>query len=110
VCETFNTLITRGPYNQAFRRRATEGFAIDVKLQLRTLAANGLIGVKDASAYGDGLLFLYLRHGIGGRAKVTLLKSSEKDHRNLGCYDVLEGFDTTKLHPLCKHYTLSTNY
>jgi hypothetical protein len=101
-CESSNILITRGPYNQAFSRRAAagDGFAIDVKLELRTMVANGLIGVKVAGTYGDGLVFLDMRHGMETRD--TLGHSDNAGPKNpiLGCYDTPEAFDENQEMPL----------
>ena len=65
--EQNTTLVTRGPYNGMFSRRAeaisTEGFSIDVAVQLSTMLASGFIILKVLSQSGEHLITLDVRKG-----------------------------------------------
>ncbi|OBT58635.1 hypothetical protein VE04_01227 [Pseudogymnoascus sp. 24MN13] len=60
-------MVTKGPYNGMFLRRAkvpgTEGFSIDVPSQLSTLLASGFIVLKVLSLNGEHLIILDVRKG-----------------------------------------------
>jgi len=59
--ESENVLISRGPYNTLFRRRGDQGFSIDVKPEVQTLLAAGLVLVKISTVDGVGLICLDFR-------------------------------------------------
>lgn len=61
--EAENVLIAKGPYNQMFVRKGDGGFSIDVKPEIRTLMACGVIFVKVASLRGTALVCLDFRRG-----------------------------------------------
>jgi hypothetical protein len=65
--ERNTTLVTRGPYNGMFSRRAdapgSEGFSIDVAAQLSTMLASGFIILKVLSSSGEHLITLDVRKG-----------------------------------------------
>jgi len=64
--ERKTTLITKGPYNGIFQRRAQtggEGFAIDVAVDLSTMLASGFIVPKVLSQKGEHLICLDVRTG-----------------------------------------------
>lgn len=60
------TLITKGPYNGMFDRRAesgNEGFSIDVPIRLSTMLASGFVILKVLSVKGERLICLDVRKG-----------------------------------------------
>ncbi|KAH6865259.1 hypothetical protein BKA58DRAFT_472387 [Alternaria rosae] len=64
--ERDTALITKGPYNGMFERRAesgNEGFSIDVPCQLSTMLASGFIVLKVLSSKGERLICLDVRKG-----------------------------------------------
>ncbi|CAK7236698.1 hypothetical protein SBRCBS47491_009726 [Sporothrix bragantina] len=67
--ESENVLVAAGPYNKVFARRgaAGEGFKVDIKPEIRTLLAAGLVFVKVSTHHqGTALVCLDLRSGGGG--------------------------------------------
>jgi len=62
---------------------------------------NGLIAVKVSMTNGDGLVFLDLRHGIGGRAFLQQIDDSG-DEELLSCCDKPESFDEGQEIPLSR--------
>ena len=92
-CESENILITRGPYNKAFRLKDIDGFAIDVKPRCRTLIGSGVIGIKVAGHFGDRLVFMDLRHGLGGRNSIQQSDESTSKDPILAGTDIPEAFD-----------------
>jgi hypothetical protein len=68
--ERNTTLVTRGPYNGMFSRRAeaneasgSDGFSIDVAVQLSTMLASGFVILKVLSSSGEHLITLDVRKG-----------------------------------------------
>ena len=64
--ERDTTLITKGPYNGMFDRRAesgNEGFSIDIPVHLSTMLASGFIVLKVLSVKGERLICLDVRKG-----------------------------------------------
>lgn len=64
--ESETVLVSRGPYNKMFTRReghSSGGFSIDIKPEVRTLVAAGLILVKVSMQDGSALVCLDLRRG-----------------------------------------------
>lgn len=64
--ERNTTLITKGPYNGMFERRAesgNEGFSIDIPIQLSTMIASGFVVLKVLSVKGERLICLDVRKG-----------------------------------------------
>ncbi|KAK0109762.1 hypothetical protein ONS95_002438 [Cadophora gregata] len=67
--ERNTTLITKGPYNGMFDRRAesgSEGFSIDVPIQLSTMIASGFVILKVLSVKGERLICLDVRKDQNG--------------------------------------------
>ncbi|KAL1895443.1 hypothetical protein Sste5346_005249 [Sporothrix stenoceras] len=67
--ESENVLVAAGPYNKVFARRgaAGDGFKVDIKPEIRTLLAAGLVFVKVSTHHeGTALVCLDLRSGGGG--------------------------------------------
>jgi hypothetical protein len=62
---------------------------------------NGLIGVKVSTIEGDGLVFLDLRHGIGGRASLEQFDDSGNSELLSYC-DRSESFDEGQEIPLTR--------
>ncbi|KAK0620604.1 hypothetical protein B0T14DRAFT_521803 [Immersiella caudata] len=94
--ELYTILITKGPYNKPFARRSEDGgdgFSIDVKIQLKTLMASGIIMVKVAGRQGLGLICLDLRRGSPGRDRICHSDDIEEDEYALGCFDLPEEYD-----------------
>jgi len=94
--ELYTILLTKGPYNKPFVRKSEDGgdgFSIDVKIQLRTLLASGVIMVKVAGRQGPGLICLDLRRGAPGRDRVCHSDTIGEDEYALGCFDLPEGFE-----------------
>ena len=56
-------LRTRGPYNSAFKRKADDGFSIDVPLTMWTMLLSGLIMVQVVTPDGRALACLDVRRG-----------------------------------------------
>jgi hypothetical protein len=60
------TLITKGPYNGMFDRRAesgSDGFSIDIPIDLSTMLASGFVILKVLSVKGERLICLDVRKG-----------------------------------------------
>ena len=69
--ESENVLVAAGPYNKVFTRRgaAGDGFKVDIKPEIRTLLAAGLVFVKVSTHHqGTALVCLDLRSGGGGNS------------------------------------------
>lgn len=67
--ESENVMVAAGPYNKVFARRgaAGDGFKVDIKPEIRTLLAAGLVFVKVSTHHeGTALVCLDLRSGGGG--------------------------------------------
>ncbi|CAK7210115.1 hypothetical protein SCUCBS95973_000682 [Sporothrix curviconia] len=80
--ESENVLVAAGPYNKVFARRGGEGFKVDIKPEIRTLLAAGLVFVKVSTHHqGTALVCLDLRSGGGG-------SSSSGDSMGLGSMGV----------------------
>jgi hypothetical protein len=74
--EPESVLITRGPYNRLFTRKEEQapagGFSIDIKPEVRTLIAAGLIFVVVALRHGGtALVGLDLRRGSENRTSIA---------------------------------------
>jgi hypothetical protein len=64
--ERNTTLITKGPYNGMFDRRAesgNDGFSIDIPIHLSTMLASGFVILKVLSVKGERLICLDVRKG-----------------------------------------------
>jgi hypothetical protein len=77
--ESENVLITKGPYNKMFTRKvnATNGFSIDIKPEVRTLVAAGLVFVKISMSEGSALVCLDLRRGSEKREVRTAVRHTD---------------------------------
>jgi hypothetical protein len=75
--ESENVLITKGPYNKMFTRKGDDGFSIDVKPEVGTLVASGLIFVKVSMSRGTALVCLDLRIGSEKREVRTAIRHSD---------------------------------
>ncbi|KAK3341820.1 hypothetical protein B0T25DRAFT_511238 [Lasiosphaeria hispida] len=87
---TDNRLLSRGPFNTAFFRNAGwDGFSIDVKPELQTLLACGVIPLKVTMLRGPSLICLDLSPG---RYRLTSADHSMRDSnafdRALCCLDL----------------------
>ena len=100
VQESSSILITKGPYNRPFTIRSEDGFAIDIKAEMRTLISSGIIAIKVTTAEGPALVCLDLRPGLPGRAGIQHLDSLEKDDVVIGCSERPEVFDEDQEVPL----------
>jgi hypothetical protein len=84
--ESESVLVTRGPYNKMFVRKedhGSGGFSIDIKPEVRTLVAAGLILVKVSIQDGSALVCLDLRRGSEKRDVRTTIHhvgSESGDH------------------------------
>ncbi|KAK3361018.1 hypothetical protein B0T24DRAFT_692654 [Lasiosphaeria ovina] len=106
--EIYTILITKGPYNRPFARRSndgSDGFSIDVKIELRTLLASGILVIKVAGRKGVGLVCMDLRRGTPGRAKISHSDEITEDEIVLGCFDLQEVFDEDQDIPLLRVQT-----
>jgi len=92
--EAYTILITKGPFNRLFARRGTDGFSIDVKVQLETLAASGIIVVKVAGRDGPSLVCLDLRRGFFSESCTSISHFGEVDNwqSSKGCFDFPDAF------------------
>lgn len=101
--ELHTILIVKGPYHRPFLRKSDgDGFSIDVKMELRTLLASGIIVVKVTGRQGPGLVCLDLRRGAPGRRRVSHSDKIEEDEHTLGCFELDEAFDEGQDVPLLK--------
>ncbi|KAL0929324.1 uncharacterized protein CTRU02_215730 [Colletotrichum truncatum] len=98
--ESYTILDTKGPFNRLFSRRYDDGFSIDVKMELRTLVASGIIVIKVATNMGPGLVCLDVRRGAYGRSVIQHYDSPEKDEHVLGCFEFPEAFEDNEEIPL----------
>ncbi|KAF6835423.1 hypothetical protein CPLU01_04294 [Colletotrichum plurivorum] len=98
--ESYTILDTKGPFNRLFTRRSTDGFSIDVKMELRTLVASGIIVVKVATHMGPALVCLDIRTGADGRFMVKHDDGPRKAERILGCFEFPEAFNEKEDVPL----------
>jgi len=78
--EAHKILVTKGLYNCPFTRKYRHGFSIDVKSELRTPVASGIIAVKVSGRRGPALLFLDLRRGVLGRVGLSHTVKAEANH------------------------------
>jgi hypothetical protein len=84
--ESETALITRGPYNKMFVRKeehSSGGFSIDIKPEIRTLVAAGLILVKVSMQDGSALVCLDLRRGSekrDSRTSIAHIGHESNDH------------------------------
>ncbi|KAF6835378.1 hypothetical protein CMUS01_05791 [Colletotrichum musicola] len=98
--ESYTILDTKGPFNRLFMRRYDDGFSIDVKMELRTLVASGIIVVKVATHMGPALVCLDIRRGVDGRSIIPHYHSAEKDERILGCFEFPDTLEKDEEIPL----------
>ncbi|KAF6817576.1 hypothetical protein CSOJ01_02286 [Colletotrichum sojae] len=91
--ESYTILDTKGPFNRLFTRRYDDGFSIDVKMELRTLIASGIIVVKMATHMGPALVCLDIRRGVDGRSIIRHYHSAQENERVLGCFEFPEAFE-----------------
>jgi len=101
--ELYTILVTKGPYNRPFVRKNNDGgdgFSIDIKSNLRTLLASGIIVVKVAGRQGPALLCMDLRRGAPGRSSISHSDKIDKDDFILGCFEFPEAFDDGQEVPL----------
>lgn len=68
--ERNNDLVTRGPYNGMFKRRAagSGGFSIDESVHLSTMIASGFVIFKVLNEKGEHLICIDVRKGASGKA------------------------------------------
>ncbi|KAK5658118.1 hypothetical protein OQA88_2674 [Cercophora sp. LCS_1] len=88
--EKDSILVTRGPYNSVFARRAegdADGFSIDVPVRTRTMLLSGLTMVKAETPLGHGLVCLDARRG-NGYSVVTHRGVGNKSDNELICQDI----------------------
>ncbi|KAK0627550.1 hypothetical protein B0T14DRAFT_512852 [Immersiella caudata] len=84
--ESETALITRGPYNKMFVRKeehSSGGFSIDIKPEIRTLVAAGLILIKVSMQDGSALVCLDLRRGSekrDSRTSIAHIGHESNDH------------------------------
>lgn len=83
-------LVTRGPFNAPFFRNAErEGFSIDVKPELQTLLACGVIPLKVQMLQGPSLVCLDLSPGRRRLTSVSHLRWNQKPYdAALCCFDL----------------------
>ena len=77
--ESENVLVTKGPYNKMFTRKVngTNGFSIDIKPEVRTLVAAGLVFIKISMSEGSALVCLDLRRGSEKREVRTSVRHTD---------------------------------
>ncbi|KAJ8107256.1 hypothetical protein ONZ43_g6789 [Nemania bipapillata] len=88
--EKESILITRGPYNSVFERRAKEnsdGFSIDLPVKTRTLLLSGLTMLKVETPLGHALVRLGARRGRH-YSVVCHRGVGDKDSDELICQDI----------------------
>lgn len=88
--EKESILVTRGPYNSVFARRAeggADGFAVDVPVRTRTMLLSGLTMLRVETPLGHGLVCLDARRG-NGYSVVTHRGVSNKAADELICQDI----------------------
>ncbi|KAK4201839.1 hypothetical protein QBC40DRAFT_323004 [Triangularia verruculosa] len=94
--EHYTILIVKGPYHRSFTRQSDAGgggFSIDVRIELRTLIASGIIVVKVTGRQGHGLVCMDLRRGAQGKRHISHSDEIEGNEHVLACYDLNEAFD-----------------
>ncbi|ROT37781.1 hypothetical protein SODALDRAFT_333534 [Sodiomyces alkalinus F11] len=88
--EPESVLITRGPYNRLFTRKEEQafagGFSIDIKPEVRTLVAAGLIFVVVALRHGTALVCLDLRRGSEKRDTRTSIAHTGEEQTTVCRY------------------------
>ncbi|KAK3349882.1 hypothetical protein B0T25DRAFT_250760 [Lasiosphaeria hispida] len=85
--EQENVLVTRGPYNRLFTRKGDSGFSIDVKPEVRTLVAAGIILVKVALRNGSPALVCFDLRRVGeGRDTSIFIKHDGRAARENSSY------------------------
>ncbi|TLD33676.1 hypothetical protein PspLS_00921 [Pyricularia sp. CBS 133598] len=70
-------LETKGPYNRPFRLKRSEGFSIDIPIQLETLLACGVVPLKVSGVEGSLLVFLDLITRTGKEAGMASVIQSQ---------------------------------
>ena len=107
--ESKTTLITRGPYNGMFSRKADHsapGFSIDVAVHLRTMLLSGFVIFKVLSDAGEHLIVLNARKG----ALSAHANESAVSARYLSCLDLGHGFMDTDATDVESSSAKSANY
>ncbi|KAL2167849.1 hypothetical protein VTG60DRAFT_716 [Thermothelomyces hinnuleus] len=94
-----NKLTTCGPFNGPFRNAAPSGFSIDVKPELQTLMACGLVPVKVTTLEGPHLVFLDLVPGTGRLTTIDHLHRSVSGREVLACAIPPDPADSVDLTP-----------
>ncbi|KAI0100107.1 hypothetical protein GGR51DRAFT_564515 [Nemania sp. FL0031] len=87
--EKESILITRGPYNSVFERRAEkngDGFSIDIPVRTRTMLVSGLTMLKVETPLGHGLVCLDARRGNG--YSIVRHRSAGDKPEELICQDI----------------------
>jgi hypothetical protein len=100
--ESSNILYTSGPFNRPFSKRGTDGFSIDVKIELRTLMASGILVLKVATSHGPSLICMDTRTGAVGRSVIRHSGQTDKDEYILSCSQEPEVFDEDQDVPLTR--------
>jgi hypothetical protein len=85
--ERKSILVTRGPFNGMFLRKAeqqSDGFSIDVAVRLSTMLASGFIILKVLSHSGEHLICLDARKG----SRIDYASKTDSEVNYLSCIDL----------------------